>query len=847
MSKKILLVEDEAIIAMSEAEMLKKHGYEVYPVYSGEKALEAVEADPEISLILMDIDLGEGIDGTETAHEILKKHDLPIAFLSSHTEPALVEKTEGITSYGYIVKNSGETVIIAAIKMAFRLFEAKMKEKEHKEALLHSHNLMSYIIEHNQSAVAVHDKNLKYIYVSQQYLNQYNVRKRDVIGKHHYQVFPDLPQKWRDVHQRALEGEVSRGENDPYEREDGTVEWTRWECRPWYEGDGSIGGLIIYTEVFTKEKQSHADIRDTVNYLQSILRTTRDGFWVLDSGGNFIDVNNAYCEMSGYSRDEILHMKIPDIDADEKQEDAAERMKRIISTGSEIFQVRHRRKDGTLFDVEISASFLGGSRDKIICFCRDITERKKTEAALQKSEKKYKSLYNNLRDAIIVVNKKREITDCNTAFTDLFGYSLSEIEGKTTSMLYASSEDYEALGKMMEEQEDDSNFIYQTRYRKKSGEIIQGEKKIQYLLDEEGNPEGFIGLIRDISERKKLEKDLIESEEKFRLFVETAPIGIIILDQNERVLYLNKKFESLFGYTMDDIPSVQEWWEAAYPDKEFRKKVQEIWKKNTQYAIEHHTEISPLQFPVNCKDGRVVEIEFHFASSGNLNAVIFLDVTKQKKAEEEIEKQLSEKKALLKEVHHRIKNHMATISSIISLRGDHISDAQTSEILGEIKRKIDLMHNIYQALYTGEDVGTIDISSFLDPLIQDIRSTYIDTREVSIDSEYEDIKVTAKQSLPIGIITTELITNSIKYAFPEGSPGKIKVSLCKEDPDHLCIEVADNGKGTPSETAEQGAYGFGLTLVDTYAVQYNGTLNISNDRGTTVRVTLELEKPQDVE
>ena len=143
---------------------------------------------------------------------------LPIAFLSSHTEPEVVEKTVGITSYGYIVKNTGETVLLAAIKMALRLFEAKMGEKAQKSALVHSHDLMKYIIEHTRSAVAVHDRDLKYIYVSRPYLDQYNVEKRDVIGKHHYEIFPDLPQKWRDVHQNALAGEVSRGENDPYYR-----------------------------------------------------------------------------------------------------------------------------------------------------------------------------------------------------------------------------------------------------------------------------------------------------------------------------------------------------------------------------------------------------------------------------------------------------------------------------------------------------------------------------------------------------------------------------------------------------------------------------------------------------
>ena len=423
MKKKILLVEDEAILAMSTAHVIENHGYEVVKAYKGEKAIEMVGEDPDIDLILMDIDLGAGIDGTETAQKILEQHDLPIAFLSSHTEPEIVEKTEGITSYGYIVKNSGETVLLASIKMAFRLFEAKMKEKEHKEALLHSHNLMRYIIEHNQSAIAVHDKNLNYIYVSKQYLNQYNVRKRNLIGIHHYEIFPDLPQKWRDVHQRALKGEVIKGEDDPYERDDGTVDWTRWECRPWYEGDGSIGGIIIYTEVISKEKRINEDIRDNINFVQSILRTTKDGFWVLDLDGNFIEVNNAYCNMSGYSRNELLGFSIPDVEVDETPKEAAERVKRIISTGSEVFEVRHRKKDGSIFDAEVSASFLGGDEDKIICFCRDITERKKAEGELKKSEENLRITLNSIGDAVISTDLDGKIVRMNPVAERLCGWS----------------------------------------------------------------------------------------------------------------------------------------------------------------------------------------------------------------------------------------------------------------------------------------------------------------------------------------------------------------------------------------------------------------------------------------
>lgn len=136
--KTILLVEDEVILALTEKQILERYGYSVKTVTTGKKAIETIEQSDEIDLVLMDINLGNGMDGTEAAEAILSKHDLPLIFLSSHTEREVVEKTEGITSYGYIVKHSGETVLIASIKMAFRLLETRMQEARHREALRES-------------------------------------------------------------------------------------------------------------------------------------------------------------------------------------------------------------------------------------------------------------------------------------------------------------------------------------------------------------------------------------------------------------------------------------------------------------------------------------------------------------------------------------------------------------------------------------------------------------------------------------------------------------------------------------------------------------------------------------
>ena len=175
--------------------------------------------------------------------------------------------------------------------------------KKNEQELFHLHDLMKYIIEHNKSAVAVHDINLNYIYVSQRYLDDYRLTDRDIIGKHHYTVFPDIPDKWKRVHQEALRGIVSRCDEDTYYRDDGTVDWTRWECRPWYEADGSIGGIIVYTEVINEQKRKEEEIKllnrrleilvDSIQHLSSTQSIDDVQTIVIQAARKLIDADGA--------------------------------------------------------------------------------------------------------------------------------------------------------------------------------------------------------------------------------------------------------------------------------------------------------------------------------------------------------------------------------------------------------------------------------------------------------------------------------------------------------------------------------------------------------------------------
>jgi PAS domain S-box-containing protein len=187
------------------------------------------------------------------------------------------------------------------------------ERKKAEEALNHSHDLMSYIIEHNRSAVAVHDRDLNYIYVSQRYLSDYNLSGKDIIGKHHYDVFPDLPQKWRNAHQEALKGRILSEEDDIYEKDDGTIEWTRWECRPWYQADKSIGGIIVYTEVISDRKRIELNLKNSEMQLNAMFNNAPVIMILLNENCEVLKMNKFGMEATGRNMESLTGLKPGDV------------------------------------------------------------------------------------------------------------------------------------------------------------------------------------------------------------------------------------------------------------------------------------------------------------------------------------------------------------------------------------------------------------------------------------------------------------------------------------------------------------------------------------------------------
>ncbi|MFW6209061.1 MAG: PAS domain S-box protein [Spirochaetota bacterium] len=375
MAKKILLVEDEALIALSEARLLQKHGYEVSTAYNGAHAVEAVTADHTISLILMDIDLGKGMDGTEAAEKILEQHDLPIVFLSSHTEPAIVEKTEGITSYGYIVKNSGETVLLASIKMAFRLWESEDKFRK--------------AFEHTSVGMALTSASGELLKVNKAFAAMLGYSKQELLKLTIDDVDLNFPStRFIEFWNNKPEGSTVLFETIHIHKSGNRIPVEVNGIFFLLDGKKYLFGV---SRDLTEKKRKEEDLRESEEKYRLLFDYSNDAIFVHSIGkdnlpNNNIAVNEQAARLLQYSREELLNMSAKSVMPENRADEMLLHAQELMTNKHLTFETENIRKDGVIIPIEVSAYlYTEGKKRFVVSSVRDITTRRKAEAALQKA------------------------------------------------------------------------------------------------------------------------------------------------------------------------------------------------------------------------------------------------------------------------------------------------------------------------------------------------------------------------------------------------------------------------------------------------------------------------------
>ena len=270
------------------------------------------------------------------------------------------------------------------------LLDRRNRESESK--VKNWEKLLSYVIKHDPNSIAVFDNEMRYVFVSERYTKDYGIYSLDLIGKSHYEVFPDIPFRWREIHLRALRGETVACEDDLFIRADGSRDFVKWECRPWFTQTDEIGGMILYSEVITKRKEAMDMLREVSANLKIVLENAGDGIFAVDTEGRATMVNRAAEKMLGYTEKELIGEILHNLHHHTKEDGSVYDRRycpiyKAFKTGivqrcdDEIFW----RRDGSSFPVEyISTPLLdrGVIVGAVVSF-RDISERKEARDQIE--------------------------------------------------------------------------------------------------------------------------------------------------------------------------------------------------------------------------------------------------------------------------------------------------------------------------------------------------------------------------------------------------------------------------------------------------------------------------------
>jgi PAS domain S-box-containing protein len=464
-------------------------------------------------------------------------------------------------------------------------------------------------------------------------------------------------------------------------------------------------------------------------------------------------------------------------------------------------------------------------------FITDITTRKKTEDALKAREEQFRALVETTTDLIWEVDLQGRFRYLSPQIKALLGYEADELFGEPCFSL-CTPDEAERMSRLFRRDAETGKPLLNERMtvRHRDGREYVWELSSTPVRDATGAHTGFRGINRDVTHVIEAERRLREQEANFRAIAGNAFDGILISLDDQSHAYSNPRASEISGYSAVELKGIGlDHLIAGEEGSNLEPRISGGKRLKTK----------PDRFIADLrrKDGRSIPVELTLTPTlwrGQQARLIFMnDISERRALERRIEADVREKTILLKEVHHRVKNNLQIIVSLLNLQSERIDDARIHSVFAEIRDRIYSMALLHEKLYMSENFAEISFQEYLPVLCREILDTLSDENRLSLAFDIDDIRLGIDSAVPCGLIVNEIVTNAVKHAFPNPRRGIISVGFKRGKRNEIALTVRDDGIGLPPGFDYRTTESLGLTVIRILVQQLDGDLKITSGQGTT--------------